>query len=545
MTAIFGGLFGLAAITSVVAVLIQAAPPKNDRAVMAQSAAVSAAAAAPTPAAVTPSKKPKREALPGPWRIKEMEKDPSITMVSGVMGKSSFIGALEEKKVPKAQAFRILKAFEPVRKFDRTGKKDRFTVAMEKGSQRIKAFEYEVSPTEIYQAREDAQGLLAGAKLDMKIAENEYAGAFHVQKDVSKSYEEGGFEPGILAAIDESLVGRMSCDSFDEGGTVRVIALEETALGLFARYKRVLALEYRPPGESSKPLRIYYYSAGQSKGYWDDKGRQMYGGGFQKPCPGAPITSKFNPKRMHPVLKRIMPHQGTDFGAPTGTPIYASYKGTVQFVGNAGATGNFVSLLHANGVETGYAHMSRFAPGIKIGDKVGTKQLIGYVGSTGRSTGPHLHFSAKKNGQFFDAETLLAIDKERVLPPEDRPAFLQLKAELDKRLDAIPLPEPPKPPPAPVAAASGSAGPRADDDPDAPAAAPAASADPGFKPVVGPNGAIPGFVEDDSDDDEGGELIPGAVLGGAPPSPNNPAPSGSGNNKPSGKQDPSEEEDEK
>ncbi len=246
---------------------------------------------------------------------------------------------------------------------------------------------------------------------------------------------------------------------------------------------------------------------------------------------------------MHPVLKRIMPHQGTDFGAPTGTPIYASYKGTVQFVGNAGATGNFVSLLHANGVETGYAHMSRFAPGIKIGDKVGTKQLIGYVGSTGRSTGPHLHFSAKKNGQFFDAETLLAIDKERVLPPEDRPAFLQLKAELDKRLDAIPLPDPPKPPPAPVAAASASAGPRADDDPDAPAAAPAASADPGFKPV-GPNGAIPGFVEDDSEDDDGGELIPGAVLGGAPPPPTTPAPSGSGATKAPGKQDPSEEDQE-
>jgi hypothetical protein len=250
---------------------------------------------------------------------------------------------------------------------------------------------------------------------------------------------------------------------------------------------------------------------------------------------------------MHPVLKRIMPHQGTDFGAPTGTPIYASYKGTVQFVGNAGATGNFVSILHANGVETGYAHMSRFAPGIKIGDKVATKQLIGYVGSTGRSTGPHLHFSAKKNGQFFDAETLLAIDKERVLPPEDRPAFLELKAAMDKRLDAIPLPEPPKPPPAPAAAAA-SAGPSASedpDDPDAPAAAASgAPAAPGFKPA-GTNAAIPGFVEDDSDDDEGGELIPGAVLGGAPASPNPPGPSGSGPAKPSGKQDPSEEEDEK
>lgn len=539
MTAIFGGLFGLAAITSVVAVLIQAAPPKNDREKMAEATAPASATSAPAAAAPVKSKKPKREALPGPWRIKEMEKDPAVIMVTGLMEKKSFIDALDEKKVPKAQAYRIMKAFDSVRKFDHCGKKDRFTVALEKGSMRVKAFEYEINPTEIYQAREDAQGLLQGAKLDMKIAENEFAGSFYVQKDVSKSYEEGGFENGILGSIDEALVGRMSCDAFEEGGTVRVIALEETALGLFVRYKRVLALEYKPADPNGKPVRIYYFSGGQSKGYWDDKGKQMYGGGFQKPVPG-PITSPFNPKRMHPVLHTIMPHQGTDIGAPMGTPVVASYKGTVQFVGNGGPAGNLVTILHANGVETGYAHLSRFVPGMKIGDKVGTKQLVGYVGSTGRSTGPHLHFSAKKNGQFFDAMTLLAIDKERVMPAEDRQAFMQFKAEMDRRLDAIPLPEPPPPPPPqpePKAAPSS-----------APSAGPAASGAPSAAPVASGTGSAPaepgvhpsGFVEDGNDDDEeGGQSIPGAALGAG-------APSASGNSKSPGagnKADPSEKDD--
>jgi len=513
MTAIFGGLFGLAAITSVVAVLIQAAPPKNDRETMAAATTTATASAATATTAPVKSKKPKREALPGPWRIKEMEKDPAVVMATGLMEKKSFIDALDEKKVPKAQAYRIMKAFDSLRKFDRCGKRDRFTVALEKGSMRVKAFEYEISPTEIYQAREDAQGLLQGQKLDMKIAESEFAGSFYVQKDVSKSYEEGGFESGILGSIDEALVGRMSCDAFEEGGTVRVIALEETALGLFARYKRVLALEYKPADPNGKSVRVYYFSGGQSKGYWDDKGKQMYGGGFQKPTVG-PITSPFNPKRMHPVLHTIMPHQGTDIGAPTGTPVFASYKGTVQFVGNGGPAGNLVTLLHGNGVETGYAHLSRFAPGIKIGDKIGTKQLVGYVGSTGRSTGPHLHFSAKKNGQFFDAMTLLAIDKERVMPAEDRQAFMQLKAEMDRRLDAIPLPEaPPKPEPKAAASGSPSAGPAASG---APSAGPVASgsgapAEPGIHPS--------GFQEDgNDDDDEGGQSIPGAALGAGAPS---------------------------
>ncbi|MFO0587653.1 MAG: peptidoglycan DD-metalloendopeptidase family protein [Polyangiaceae bacterium] len=540
MTAIFGGLFGLAAITSVVAVLIQAAPPRNDREKMAEAAATSTAAAAtPTEAPAKP-KKPKREALPSPWRVKEMEKDPTVTLVSGVMEKKSFIDALDEKKIPKAQAYRIMKAFEALRKFDHCGKRDKFTVAVEKSSQRVKAFEYEVSPTEVYQAKEDQNGLLVGSKLDMKIAENEFASAFYVQKDVSKSYEDGGFENGILGSIDEALVGRMSCDAFEEGSTVKVIALEETALGLFAKYKRVLALEYKPP--SGKSFRIYYFSGGSSKGYWDDKGKQMYGGGFQKPVPG-PVTSPFNPKRMHPVLHTIMPHQGTDLGVPTGTPVMASYKGTVQFIGNGGPAGNLVTILHANGVETGYAHLSRFVPGMKIGDKVGTKQLIGYAGSTGRSTGPHLHFSAKKNGQFFDAMTLLAIDKERVMPPEDRQAFMEFKAEMDKRLDAIAQPEPPAPKPEPKSAPSASASsgpsmsgaPVASNSPAAPTGVATGSspAEPGIHPS--------GFQEDGSDDDdEGGQAIPGAALGaGAPPPGSTAKPSA--NNK--DKADPAEKDD--
>ncbi|HPT47360.1 MAG TPA: M23 family metallopeptidase, partial [Candidatus Rifleibacterium sp.] len=143
----------------------------------------------------------------------------------------------------------------------------------------------------------------------------------------------------------------------------------------------------------------------------------------------------------------VMPHEGTDFGSPTGTPVGASSFGTVTFVGFAGATGNFVRIAHPGDIETGYAHLSRFAEGLKVGDKVKRLQLIGYVGSTGRSTGPHLHFSAKRAGKFFDAETL-NLDGLRTLDQKERPQFEQTKAEYNKLLEAIPLPPPlssPKP----------------------------------------------------------------------------------------------------
>jgi len=522
MTAIFGGLFGLATVTSIIALLIQVVPPRNERALIA-GAAFAHEASSPEggDAASAESKKPKRVPIPGPWRISELAKDPSIEIVSGTIDRKSFITALGDKGVPVSQTYRIMKAFDGTRKFDKCGRKDKFTVALERGTKKVRAFEYEVSSLEVYQARENEGGILGGERLDMKVAEAEVVGAFYVGKDLVASYQAGGLEDGIIAAIDDALGGRMSSESFAEGSTVRVIATEETALGLFAQYKKITALEYRPADPAEKPLRIYAFHGQEARGIWDDRGKQPYSGGWRVPCPGAPVTSRFNPKRMHPVLKKVMPHNGTDFGAPMGTPVYSAYKGTVDWVGPSGPSGNLVTIMHPNGIQTGYAHLSRFAPGIKVGMKIGVHQLVGYVGSTGRSTGPHLHFSAKKDGKFFDAETL-QMDGERVLPPADRGAFAEVKAQLDKRLDAIPLPEPPpeKPAPAPTPAPANTAAPAAGSaSPDAPAPEPTPS--PAAQPA--------GFVEvaGDDDDEGGGVPIPAPLLANLPMGPSTATPTAS------------------
>jgi len=526
MTAIFGGLFGLATVTSVIALLIQVVPPRDERAIVA-GASPSGSASSELPIKAPPeSKRPKRTAIPGPWRVSELEKDASIAIESGTMDRKSLLEVLGDKGVPKAQVYRIMKAFDGARKFEKSGRKERFTVAIERASKRVKAFEYEVTPGEIWQSREGADGLLSpGAKLDMKIAEGEVQGAFYVGSDRDAALREGGFEDGLLTTLDEALAGHMSTEGFEEGGTVRVIATEETALGLFSRYKRIIAMEYRPADPAGKPVRVYTFSGQEARGYWDDRGKQPNAGGWRKPVPGAPITSRFNPKRMHPVLHTLKAHTGTDFGAPTGTPIYAAFRGVIESAGPAGACGNAVQIQHANGISTGYCHMSRFA-NIKAGEHVGTHQIIGYVGTTGRSTGPHLHFFAKKNGVFFDAETL-QLDGERSLPGADRQGFLAAKAELDRRLEAIPLPEPPVEAPKPVTpAASASAGvalvaevpgpPGPDGKPTrramvvgSPAALASAAAEPGIHPK--------GFIEDPGDDDEdprpaGAKPPPGAPV---------------------------------
>jgi murein DD-endopeptidase MepM/ murein hydrolase activator NlpD len=551
MTAIFGGLIGLAAVSAVFALLIQQKPPPNERAIAAGSASAAETepdAARRAPEAAAKKVERKRALVPGPWRLAELEKEAGVAVERGQMEKKSLLEALGEKGVPKAEVYRIIKALDGVRKFDKTKKKDRFAVAFDRASKKVKAFEFQTSPSDIWQARADDNGVLTGAKLDMKLAEEEFTGAFYIGTDVTESFKAAGFEEGLLAALDEALSGHMSTEGFEEGGTVRAITVEETALGAFSRYKRIVAMEYRPADPAGKPTRIYAFNGQEAHGYWDDKGHQPNAGGWRSPVPGAPITSPFNPKRLHPVLHTVMPHTGTDYGAPSGTPIYAAYKGTLVSVGPAGPCGNTVQIQHPGNILTGYCHMSRFA-NVKAGEKVGTRQLIGYVGTTGRSTGPHLHFFVKKAGQFVDSRTL-KIDGDRPVPAVDRSAFLAAKAELDRRLDAIPLPDPPpqkEKPAAAAASASASAEP-AEAPPEkvakggkepkepkdksgrrasqigSPDAIAAAKAEPGIHPSQ--------FVESKGEDDDDGPLDT--------PDPKAAAPEKKG---PKGKPDPSEEDD--
>jgi murein DD-endopeptidase MepM/ murein hydrolase activator NlpD len=118
---------------------------------------------------------------------------------------------------------------------------------------------------------------------------------------------------------------------------------------------------------------------------------------LRTPIDGARITSGFG-MRFHPILGYSKMHKGTDFGAPTGTPIYAAGNGTVEKAGYNGAYGNYVRIKHNATYSTAYAHASRIAPGIKAGKTVKQGQVIAYVGSTGRSTGPHLHYEVLQKG---------------------------------------------------------------------------------------------------------------------------------------------------
>ncbi|MFI3267900.1 MAG: peptidoglycan DD-metalloendopeptidase family protein [Rikenellaceae bacterium] len=138
------------------------------------------------------------------------------------------------------------------------------------------------------------------------------------------------------------------------------------------------------------------------KGYWDEEGKSLKSAFLKAPLKYSRISSTFSNARMHPVLRVVRAHHGVDYAAPTGTPVQAIGDGVVTFCQYSGGGGNTIKIKHARGYVSGYLHLSRYAKGLKVGSRVSQGDVIGYVGSTGLSTGPHLDFRIWKNGTPID-----------------------------------------------------------------------------------------------------------------------------------------------
>jgi murein DD-endopeptidase MepM/ murein hydrolase activator NlpD len=434
-----GTLAGLAAILGLFGALIYFDPHEPLRIDPPAPVVEAPAPVAPEEPAPAPPvgnvQRPPRARVPGPWRIGAAGEDPRQKRVSSSMGDRSFLGATQAVGVSLKDAYRVLTAFEGIKNLDRCRPKDTFTALLDAESGRLTAFEYVVSEEEVYQARAGQDGRLTARKLDLEVQRHRAQGVVVLDGGFEDSARRSGFEPGLGDYVNKALSSYVSTSELRAGDVLGVVAQEVTVLGAFARYAGVEALEYRPVG--GEPLRVYYHEA--SRGYVDSRGRAFGKSRWTRPVPGAGVTSRFNPKRMHPILKRIKPHNGTDFGAPVGTPVVAAAAGKVSFVGRAGPNGNMVTIAHVGGYQTGYSHLSRFAKGLKAGANVEQKQLIGYVGSTGRSTGPHLHFSAKKSGRFVDPESLNLDGLARLA--QDQRLSNEQRRRYDRMLDALKLPE--------------------------------------------------------------------------------------------------------
>ncbi len=377
----------------------------------------------------------------------EATSEPGITRTTHVFGRSvGFRPALMHAGIRGPDADAIITALTGVMDFRRCRPEHELVLeSADDGT--LRRFEYRASITQIYEAVRDGSRFL-GRQVDVPIERNRLARAGLVTTSLGAALEAAGLGRTMVGMFVETFESRIDFNTETRSGDAFRILVDEERIGeTFLGYATVWAIEYR--SQRRGVLRAFWFetrSASEGRAadgdFHDETGRAVHGGWLRTPLRYDHISSPFDPRRMHPVLRRIVPHNGIDYAAGTGTPVWAAADGVVTFVGPRGANGNLIAIRHESGYESFYAHLSRFAPGLARNAQVTQRQLIGYVGSTGRSTGPHLHFGLKRRGVFVDPARELN-GPGRMLPAAQLGRFRTQLASLRRQLDAIAIPEAP------------------------------------------------------------------------------------------------------
>lgn len=215
-----------------------------------------------------------------------------------------------------------------------------------------------------------------------------------------------------LSAAERGMIGRhldkiflplLPDDGLGSSGRLRVAYERVVRPDGSTRSIQVLAAEAAVGGSLHK---AFFLDAADRPGYYDELGRSLDPAAWVRPLEHTRVTSPFRMDRMHPILRRVLPHNGVDYAALAGTPVRATGDGSVTHAGPRGGYGNMVEVQHPNGYSTRYAHLSRIAPGVAEGRMVEQGEVIGYVGMTGLATGPHLHYEVRRRGQPVDPESV-------------------------------------------------------------------------------------------------------------------------------------------
>jgi murein DD-endopeptidase MepM/ murein hydrolase activator NlpD len=260
---------------------------------------------------------------------------------------------------------------------------------------------------------------------------------------ISTSLFDAGQAVGISAPVILSMANDMFGWDIDfaleirQGDEFGVLYEQNYQDGQYVSDGRVLAAEFVNSGKRHRA--VWFESTdGQVKGYFSPDGHGMRKAFLRAPVDFTRISSRFNPQRLHPISGRIRAHKGIDYAAPTGTPIRAAGSGKVEFAGRKGGYGNCVVLNHGNGITTLYGHMSRISKAAQRGDRVSQGEVIGYVGTTGASTGPHLHYEYRVRGVHKNPATVTMPRTE--LPTQYRAEFQQQAGVALARLAVVARP---------------------------------------------------------------------------------------------------------
>lgn len=257
-------------------------------------------------------------------------------------------------------------------------------------------------------------GKLVASAVEAETTVERFELAVTIDSSLSGAVTDAGGDAALVAAIVDVFASRIDFYTDPRRGDRVAVVVERHRLdGAHVRFGDLLAAEYRGAEVGTITGVRWAPDDGEASWYTPD-GKSLDRTLLKSPLKYARMSSGFDPKRMHPVLHRVKGHFGVDYAAPVGTPVWAAAGGEIVFRGPRGGAGNMVVLAHDGGFQTVYMHLSRFADGQRTGQRVAQKTVIGYVGNTGLSTGPHLHFGVKRGGRWVDPSSVRAIERPGV-----------------------------------------------------------------------------------------------------------------------------------
>jgi len=358
--------------------------------------------------------------------------------VSGtIQSGQSLFAALVSQGVPETSIHPVVASLQQVFDFRRSQPGHDYEADVDPAGA-ITWIRYRTAPETIFEARRIEEGLYESRQVPVELTIEVHGLSGVVSTSLIGAFIQSGERESLAQEFVEVFQWDLDFSSDVRTGDAFRIVFEKVFLdGEFLRYGRVLAAEYR--GQRAAAT-AFLFEAEELTGYYLSDGQSVERLFLAAPCRYRRISSLYDPNRLHPVLGVRRPHLGVDYAAATGTPVYAVADGTVTFAGRRGGNGNLVSIRHAHAYDSGYAHLHRFARGIRAGSVVEQGQIIGYVGSTGLSTGPHLHFALKRNRQFVDP---LGEHDIRRPPLRGRALrdFQRLRNQLQAELERLPIPD--------------------------------------------------------------------------------------------------------
>ncbi len=259
-----------------------------------------------------------------------------------------------------------------------------------------------------------------------------------VESNLWNTMEDNGWSLDIIDKLEDALKCSVDFHHINEGDKFKLIYEQNYVNGKKVSTGKLLAGYF---ADSDREYHAIWYENGENlKGFFDAEGRPLKKTFLKSPLKFSHVTSRFG-MRFHPILRHMKAHLGTDFAAPTGTPIMAIADGTVEEATRRGGNGLFVKLRHDGTYETQYLHMSRIGNGMRPGVRVMQGQTIGYVGSTGLATGPHVCFRFWKNGQqvnFLKAN----LPAPQLMDKNSLPEYLKFKDAIVSQMASIPYQSP-------------------------------------------------------------------------------------------------------